>query len=377
MACLFFVLLLAPGVGEGEAVLPKGITTIEADTFAGDISLRDVTIPEGVSAIGERAFADCAGLKRVVIPDTVCDIAEDAFAGVSGPMLFRLTAGSAPVRYALSHGIDFQADTVYRALLIGNSNYTSMAKLPGAQTDVDAMARMLTLWQESPYQVTRCGDLTASGLAGAIQSVFGEAKEEDVSLLFFSGHGGESMDESLNGALMGVDGSYTTASGLRSTLNGIKGRKIVIVDACYSGAFISRSAGVTTDAPVRVDRGMKMVSAFMQGFTAVRSRSENNLAEKGYYVLAAAHSSERSSEYSIHLEGELIQFGVFSWALCRACGYDLQTGSYVSSAADRNGDGVITIQEAYTGAVRNVASLGVAQTAQVWPENCDTFGFLR
>ena len=60
--------------------LPTGLSTIEAEAFAGG-AFEAVVIPNGCKTIGSRAFADCEKLIYVRIPSSVAEIAADAFEG--------------------------------------------------------------------------------------------------------------------------------------------------------------------------------------------------------------------------------------------------------------------------------------------------------
>ena len=354
--------------------LPPALTVIEAQAFEGDAALSEALLPESVVSIGPRAFADCAGLQRIYIPAGTEAIAADAFEGVPGPLLIRTQPGSAAMGFALEQGIDFQANTRCRALIIANGSYENMSALPGTIADAQAMAAMLSAFHTTDYAVTSLSNLTAAEMEAAILSAFGEAEAQDLSLFYYSGHGKYSGDPAVNGALMGVDGALLTASALRACLDSVAGRKIVIVDACYSGSLIAKAASPSAS-------GDCFAAAFLQAFSAPggspRSRAADRLNDNGYYVLCAAKSSEESYEYISDTGESSIQYGVFTRALCLGCGYDLITQAFSAPGADRDGNGVITLQEAYSETLRNILKAGANQTPQVWPAQCTRFGLLR
>ena len=77
---------LRPGVAlfiEGklltDAVIPKGVTSINTYAFYGCDFLMSVTIPDSVTSIGARAFYKCTNLKTVAIPNSVISIGASAF----------------------------------------------------------------------------------------------------------------------------------------------------------------------------------------------------------------------------------------------------------------------------------------------------------
>ena len=54
-------------------------TTIAADAFAHNSSIKTVEIPENVLVIGDGAFYDCASLEQVTVSDTVTALGSGAF----------------------------------------------------------------------------------------------------------------------------------------------------------------------------------------------------------------------------------------------------------------------------------------------------------
>ena len=356
-----FALLLAllfMSSASAEWAFPADLTAIEDEAFRGDILLEELTIPGSVTAIGSYAFADCPALRQVTVPASVTTLGEGAFTGSELPLLLLASPGSAAVTHALSEGLDFQADTTYRALLIGQCNYGSSSVLHGTLTDVATMKTILTDFSATPYAVTVRTDLSADGICAAIRSAFGSAQEQDVSLFFYSGHGAYP-----DGALCGVDDTYLTAAQLRACLDEIPGRKIVLVDACHSGSLIGKSTTSSSNSA--------FITSFMSAFK-VTTRSAN-LAASQYYVITAAHSSETSAE----MYDGTRYFGAFTTALAKGCGYDYLYETACQNYADTNADGVITLQEAFLYARSGAAEYNPSQTAQVWPSTAGRFGFLR
>jgi len=369
LALLLCSMLFVPcALGEG-VVLPAGTTTVDEEAFSGDSTITTVVLQPGVKRIGPRAFADCENLLEITIPATVESIGEDAFSGCTSPLLIRTEAGSAARTYANAHGIDYHAGTVYRALLIGQMDYAMADPLTGPENDLIAMRRILTSSNKTPYTVTTKTNCTEVQIKSAILSAFAGATENDVSLFYYSGHGMTSADEEQVGSLVGVDSSYITAAELRSCLDAIPGRKIVIIDACHSGKLIGKStAGNTTAA-----------DAFNTSFISAFSwRSRTNLAAGGYYVMTAAHSSEYSYEATL---GNNMSMGVFTYCLALGCGYNHMTGSLGSRTADADNDGVVNFYEAYVFAKAEAKAIlqvsSVTQTAQYWPSNAAALGFIR
>lgn len=234
--------------------------------------------------------------------------------------------------------------TMYRALLIGNTYPGSVNSLPGPDNDLSAMKTMLGSMTGTPFSVRSSMNLTASGMQAAIASTFDDADATDVSLLYYSGHG-----ES-NGSLIGTGNSYLSVYGLRTALQKIPGVKIVILDCCYSGNVIGRSAGTEeTASPSAFNR------AVINAFASV-SRSAENLADGGYVVLTACRKDQLSNTMIDPVSG--VAFGAFTYGLCYGSGYDeWQREVLPNMPADADGNRAITLREAAAGARERVAFL--------------------
>ncbi len=374
-ALLGAALLLAPAVAE-TVELPGGLREIGEEAFLNDVSMREVVVPEGVTAIGARAFAGCENLVEIAIPAATEELGEDFLRGCPEDLLIRTDPGSAAHRYALSQQLDYQADTTYRALLIGQSyrNSWMLDTLEGPPNDVKTMEKCLGLYPGTPYQTTTCIDLTADGIKSAIRRCFGGASEQDVSLFYYSGHGLQSGDWRRQGALIGTDYESITADDLRSVLDEIPGRKIVIIDACYSGNMLSPELASFASLPGEEQMDAEgFVDSFIQAFSR---RSRANLAADSYFVITAAARDEPSYEGTFSSGGK--HLGIFTTLLAEGCGYDGDRGRTMEKYADENDNGVVTIQEAFDYVAPMLLGQGIyTQHVQVYPSDCRWFGFLR
>lgn len=219
----------------------------------------------------------------------------------------------------------------YRALLIGN---TYGGDLPGCDRDANSMASLLGTMTATPYKVTKKLNASASTIKSSISSAFSGATSTDVSLFYYSGHG-----VSTSGSLVGNDYSTLSFSELRSALDRIPGDKIVILDSCYSGNAINKSEGEATEADMEA-----YVNAAMEAFSNEAMSKSGELAAGRYYVMTACRKTQTSAsitEYS----GE--SYGLFTKCFEQACGWDELNGSRLSMSADANGDGKVTLSEAY------------------------------
>ena len=253
----------------------------------------------------------------------------------------------------------FKADgtTTYRAYLVANTYSSSSAKtLEGTPNDTKAMRGMLGTMDATPYSVTVDQDKGKSGILSGIASVFADADDDDVSLFFFSGHG------SSGGKLLGNDGLSISPSELRSALDAVAGKKIVIVDACFSGAIIQKSAALMTAAATASDETgeteeteeetatqsevSSFASSFVSGFRPrLLAKADGYLNEEPYLVLCACTGSQES--WQAYFSG--VAMGVLTRALTVGCGWNGVTNARLSTTkADSNGDSKITLAEAYS-----------------------------
>lgn len=224
---------------------------------------------------------------------------------------------------------------IYRALLVGNVYTGTENELAGCDTDVYAMRSMLNSMQGTDYAITTRIDLTASEIQSAIASSFADARECDVSLFYFSGHGTSS------GQLVGLGNSVVSPGALRNWLDKIPGTKIVIIDCCYSGRMIGKSEGSASPSA--------FTSAFISSFSYFNKAS--NLANNGYVVMTACSMTETSTS----LSDGIISFGAFTYGVCYGSGYEEWDQQYMGyMPADKNGDGSITLGESYATTVERV-----------------------
>lgn len=377
LALALAALLWAAASAEPLA-LPEGIEAIEASAFEGCAAIDAVVIPEGCAAIGEAAFRGCASLKRVALAGTVEAIADDSFDGCGEALYFTCPAGSAAAAWARGSGFDYSAGTVCRALVIGQ-RYTGTSRvLYGTVNDAVSVEGCLKALGTTAYRVTRVTNLTAEGILSAIEDTFGAAGEDDISLLYYSGHG------EAGGELVGSDLAYLSPAQLRACLDGIPGRKVIIVDACYSGALVADEDALEADeawlsAAEIEEPAAPEPEAFVQSFLsafALRKRSAFGGAGR-YYVITSAHADQTSGESSITSGGASRVMGFFTYALCAGCGWDGVTRSACEAAADLDGDGAVTLAEAFEYANGRAAFFNPDQAAVAYPEGCTAFAPFR
>lgn len=290
----------------------------------------------------------------------------------------------------------------YRALLIGNTYTGESNELPGCDNDVDGMRTMLGRMTATPYSVTVKKNIRAEEILSSISSTFGNASYNDVSLFYYSGHGANSVGAdgnptSYHAALVGTFQTYVSIARLKTELDKIPGKKVIIIDACHSGQFIARdgtvtqvsssafnsqvvnlfanddqlSGDVSRTAVVLAADGSELLSEEAPVF--IDRAGDTNFAKSGYYVITACRSEEKSvsTGYDSNGDGKIDRyFGLFTYGLCYGNGWNLARNSAISSLnADLNKDSKVTLYEAYVYAKVMAQSHNPNQTAQIWPEN--------
>lgn len=295
-----------------------------------------------------------------------------------------------------------EAVGTYRALLIGNTYTGESNELPGCENDVDGMRTMLGRMTATPYSVTVKKNIRAEAILSSISSTFGNASYNDVSLFYYSGHGANSLGAdgnptSYHAALVGTFQTYVSIARLKTELDKIPGKKVIIIDACHSGQFIARdgtvtqvsssafnsqvvnlfanddqlSGDVSRTAVVLAADGSELLSEEAPAF--IDRAGDTNFAKSGYYVITACRSEEKSvsTGYDSNGDGKIDRyFGLFTYGLCYGNGWNLARNAAISSLnADLNKDSKVTLYEAYVYAKVMAQSHNPNQTAQIWPEN--------
>lgn len=295
-----------------------------------------------------------------------------------------------------------EAVGTYRALLIGNTYTGESNELPGCDNDVDGMRTMLGRMTATPYSVTVKKNIRAEEILSGISSTFGNASYNDVSLFYYSGHGANSVGAdgnptSYHAALVGTFQTYVSIARLKTELDKIPGKKVIIIDACHSGQFIARDGAVTQvsssafnsqvvnlfanddqlsgdvsrTAVVLAADGSELLSEEAPAF--IDRAGETNFAKSGYYVITACRSEEKSvsTGYDSNGDGKIDRyFGLFTYGLCYGNGWNLARNAAISALnADLNKDSKVTLYEAYVYAKVMAQSHNPNQTAQIWPEN--------
>ena len=231
-----------------------------------------------------------------------------------------------------------------RALIITSDHFLSMEDMrPCATNNGLAMAAIFNDEWAEETEVTLLQDEISSfeALEKAIETAFDGALESDVSYLYISTHGVQAEETAL--ILSDGIGEYPlTAAALEALLLPVKGAKVLIIDACHSGAFIGKGSSVLS--------------------------ASHPFTGPDYKVITSAGADEQSwSWYTDDAEGNALWgAGYFSEALSLG----LSSRGGFSADLDRSGD--ITLAEC----LRYLNNSHGASTPRVYPQNSD-FVLLR
>ena len=274
--------------------------------------------------------------------------------------------------------------TTYRALCIGQADYRYDSQnnrasgsyswwpdLPICSKDADAVATMLRGTKQS-YTATVRYNRSASQILSDISTAFSGATDNDVSLFYYSGHGFGDVEPTSDrytyqGALCGVNvvaethTDVVTTAQLANALSKVKGKVIVIIDACFSGAAISTKSAVIDS---RLNRYNQAIVDAFSGYTLdyeldipeFAYANSGELATNKFLVITA------SSYYETSLANGLTPLSLFTSELLYAAGMTISgtTASYSGSSmpADTNPrDNNLTLKECYDYTKREIQDL--------------------
>ena len=262
-------------------------------------------------------------------------------------------------------------NVTYRSLIVGNSNYEGDEYLSGPQYDVENMRELfikakLGQMDSSFSSINDQMDLNKSQILREISNTFKDADYDDVSYFYFSGHG--TVDPRTNTAyIVPLDATYQkdyiSVHELEAALSNIRGTKVVIIDACFSGGFIDKSSdGETTEGSSKEINLEDMHQIFNEEVekafgdsNGMEIKQRAYLNSNQYKVLTSANGGETSLDFGYG--------GEFTLYFLEACGFFDDD----RMQADCNGNNIISLDEIYTYCEKNVRGSQV----QVFPKYSD------
>jgi len=235
------------------------------------------------------------------------------------------------------------------ALIIANSEFDdpNIARLVTPSRDAEALAQVLSDPAIGGFEVTLLVNKTMLEVRRGIEHLYQRKKRGDLLLLYYSGHG--AIDEqrgNLHLAVTDTEKEYLGSTSVEAAFvcnqldRSSSQRKVVILDCCHSGAFA---------------RGAKALGS--------SAGTQEAFAGSGYgrVILTASNAIEYAWEGDEVL-GEAAR-SVFTHFLVEG----LQTG-----AADRDGDGEISLDELYDYVYERVITSGFSkQTPQKWAQKVE------
>jgi hypothetical protein len=227
------------------------------------------------------------------------------------------------------------------ALLIGVSDYQGdLASLPGTQTDIQEMQRVLQKPQVGGFDVVELlSNPDPTQMQLAIEKLFQENRSrDDLILLYFSGHGVKDDNGTLHFATRitqkNQQGRIFTSTVVPANFiqncmsNSRSKRQVLILDCCFSGAFANDMKAKQAEEVVDI---------------------KAQLGGEGRAVL----TSSTATQVSYEKEGA----GIYTRYLVQG----LETG-----AADRNGDGHISVDELHEYAKEKVQEAAPSMQPEIY-----------
>ena len=208
------------------------------------------------------------------------------------------------------------------ALLIATYEYedTGLRRLTTPAHDADALASVLEDPEIAGFEVRTLVNAPTHEVGEAIAEFYAESSRDDLTLLYFTGHGLKDDNGRLHLAMSNTKRDRLRFTALSAQLvdeamtDSLSRQKILILDCCYSGSYETQQ--------------------FAKSDSAVHTLEK--LGGRGRTVLTASDSTQYAFEGST-IHGEAAQ-SVFTRHLVEG----LRDGT-----ADLDGDGDITVDELY------------------------------
>ncbi len=212
---------------------------------------------------------------------------------------------------------------------VGVSDYHCIDDLRLPQNDASAMASLFSKQNAKVYLLLN-EKATKNRVVQTMETVFAQAKPNDMILLYFSGHGFAGGFCTYDTDCQG--GGYLSYDDLRKIYSRSKAkRKVIFADACFSGSFRTK---------------------------AQNKKSEQVLNSQNIMLFLSSRTNETSRERSD------MKNGYFTHYLLKG----------LAGEADANKDKVVTSKELFTYVNKNVAEISKNnQHPVMWGKFSDNF----
>uniref|UniRef100_UPI0015755938 caspase family protein n=1 Tax=Nocardia thailandica TaxID=257275 RepID=UPI0015755938 len=229
------------------------------------------------------------------------------------------------------------------ALIIACDDYhdTGLRKLRAPARDAQELAAVLSDPEVGGFDVRTSLNEPAHVIGETVEEFFADRGTDDLLLVHFSCHGVKDEDGELyfaatNTKLRRLGATAVAAEFVNRRMNRSRSRRIVLLlDCCYAGAF---ERGMTH----RADTGMNL---------------QEQLSGRGRAVITASSAMEYSFESGELADAAGERPSLFTGALVDG----LRTGE-----ADRNQDGLITLDDLYDYVYARVRACSPHQTPLKW-----------
>ena len=228
---------------------------------------------------------------------------------------------------AMSCPVTVEGTAKYRALIVGSYYNTGASNdLPFIGNDMGIMNTALSqsVVNDERYSITRSSNPSKSALKSLVTGTFKDATANDVSVIYIVTHGYyQATSNGYYGYYFSLapnyrkdnPNTYVTASEMMSWMSGIEGNVVLVLVSCRSGGFIVDCSGSISAA--------------------------GNIS-----VLTAQEYDKNASFYQGTSTATTVEF--LTYALGRGLGYDQINGMMSSMGADKNGDGQVSVSEAFS-----------------------------
>lgn len=255
-------------------------------------------------------------------------------------------------------GLDYENDTY------ANGTYYVANNLEGTLNDAKEMSSaldslitktgrtggktFLMLQEGTLHDATTINDVlypSVDHVTSKLTDIATTATENDLTIFYYSGHGEEDTGRLVLATTTGIinDEDWMEPLVLLNCINGIKGKKLIILDSCYSGQFVEES-----------DSSLSMVYSDYDYYAKYFSDASYELSDM--YVLSASANNNLSYEINDDNVTNNHHHGEFSYALLKGLGLVHTYGndgvsveiSFQSGNPPAASRSVITVDSLYT-----------------------------
>jgi hypothetical protein len=245
----------------------------------------------------------------------------------------------------------------YRALFVGVSkydNYDGAIDLKTPEPNTIKLQNLFTKFRftEDKIPVSTINRLvnhgaSKQGIKNAIRETFKDAKDNDVSYIYYMGHGNVRLGTPI---ITPADYKYTdflsmiTVHELKEWLDEIKGHKVIFLETCHGGNFIERDAR---------SLGLDFDKLVIQEFATL---TRDTLNRPPYQVITSSAGSQ------VSWENQWLNFSYFCRPLIEGC---------TEWRADYDDNGIVDLDELHNYITVWIAkqNLPERQTPQIYPED--------